>query len=320
MKTLPNFGARRFMVVRPFLYAAFLDGANYRISELQQARKASDGPMSDTPDPKAPKTTPQGATSTDNTAPSPRRVDYDLRDAVAFLTRLPVGLNRNAPISQICWAFPLVGALVGALGGGAFLLLLAMPLPPLIAAIAAFGFMIFLTGALHEDGLADAADGFGGGFDATRKIEIMRDSRIGAFGVLALIVALGLRVSTTAALFEIALPALIVAGALSRAFIPALMYQMSPAATSGLAASAGRPGGGAALVSLGFGIGAAIIAFGPGPGLAIAATTAASAVATGALAQRQIGGYNGDVLGAAQQIGEIAALLCILILQGREGL
>ncbi|MGY8960626.1 MAG: adenosylcobinamide-GDP ribazoletransferase, partial [Alphaproteobacteria bacterium] len=151
-------------------------------------------------------------------------------------------------------------------------------------------------------------------------LEIMRDSRIGAFGGLALIVALGLRVSTAAALFEVILPALITAGAVSRAFLPVLMHRMTLAADTGLAATAGRPSGRATLISLCLGIGVAILAFGPGPGLAIIATTGAAVVATGALAQRQIGGYNGDVLGAAQQIGEIAALLCILILQGRGGL
>jgi adenosylcobinamide-GDP ribazoletransferase len=319
MKTLPFVGARRFIAARPFLYAAFLDGAIYRISELQQARKASDGPMNDLPDPTTPETKPE-TTTTDRAASSPRRLDYDLRDAVAFLTQAPIGLNRNTPISNICWAFPLVGAIVGAVGGGAFLLLLATPLPPLIAAVAALGLMAYVTGALHEDGLADAADGFGGGHSPTRKLEIMRDSRIGAFGVLALIIALGLRITTTAALFEIALPALIVAGALSRAFLPVLMHRIPLAANTGLAASAGRPGGGTVLVSLFIGVGVASIAFGPGAGLAIAVTTGVTAVATGALAQRQIGGYNGDVLGAAQQIGEITALLCILILQGREGL
>ena len=255
--------------------------------------------------------------STPKPAPTARRLDYDLRDATAFLTQIPVGAPRHAPASQYCWAFPLVGAAIGALGGGVYLLLLAAPLPPLVAALMALGSMIFLTGALHEDGLADTADGFGGGFGAARKLEIMRDSRIGAFGVLALILSLGVRAAALIALAEFALPALIAAGALSRAAMPALMWRLPLASASGLAAAAGRPAGQVVLMGLTLGGAAALWARGPGPGLIVITATGLAAFATGALAQRQIRGYNGDVLGAAQQIGEIAALLCILVLQGR---
>lgn len=248
--------------------------------------------------------------------PSSRNPIREFRAAVAFLTRLPVADDDTA-VAQTCWAFALVGALIGAIGGGVFLVGLALPLPPFVAALIAMAAIAALTGALHEDGLADTVDGFGGGIGANRKLEIMRDSHIGAYGVLALILGLGLRAGAVANLGEYALPAWIAAAATSRAALPAIMTGLPLASATGLAAAAGRPSRGDVVISLLCAAVVAVLALGPGPGAAVCAAAGAAAYAVAALARRQIHGYNGDVLGAAQQTGEIAVLLCAAILFAR---
>ena len=165
--------------------------------------------------------------------------------ALQFLTRLPVrgpaawprhALAASAP------AFPLIGALIGALGGLAFALASWLGLPPTLAAVLAVAAQILLTGGLHEDGLADLADGLGGRTRAD-KLGIMRDPRLGSFGALALILALLARIAALAALAEplLVASALIAAGAASRAGLPALLASLAPARDDGLAADAGRP-------------------------------------------------------------------------------
>ncbi|WP_052711642.1 adenosylcobinamide-GDP ribazoletransferase [Elstera litoralis] len=107
------------------------------------------------------------------------------RLALMFLTRLPVPINPAPEASEIAEAgdmFPLVGTLIGAATGAVFWGLSTLGLPPLVAAATALAAQLLLTGALHEDGLADMADGFGGGFTRARKLEIMRDSRLGTYG------------------------------------------------------------------------------------------------------------------------------------------
>ncbi len=205
--------------------------------------------------------------------------------------------------------FPLVGALIGAAVGGVDLLALKI-LPEWPAAFLAIIFGLLLTGALHEDGLADCADGFGGGRDKDAKLAIMRDSRIGAYGTLALILSMGLRAAALVALDNPA-GALIVAHAFSRAVLPGLMIALPPASASGLAASAGTPSKADFLIALGV----AIALSAPLLGLWLVPVLGITALVVGAmtvLAHRQIGGYSGDVLGASQQSCEIAILLTIL--------
>jgi len=111
-----------------------------------------------------------------------------------MLSRLPVGYVELAPtIGSSAWAFPLVGGILGALAAMVMLGLLWIGVAASMAAGLALLAMIFLTGGLHEDGLADVADGFGGGRDTARKLEIMRDSQIGSYGGLALVFSLGFR-------------------------------------------------------------------------------------------------------------------------------
>ena len=237
--------------------------------------------------------------------------------ATAVLTRLPVAPrdDNRAPeegaVAAASWAFPAVGAGVGGIAGGVLVLAALFGLgigPAALLALVAAG---LVTGALHEDGLADTADGFGGGRDRDEKLAIMRDSRQGTYGILALILSIGLR---AAALITIGEPiegalALIAAHAASRAMLPPAMLFLTPARGDGLGAMAGTPGRVSVLIAIAIGGFFALGLLGPVRG-AVALVVASLAVAAAAmLARRQIGGYTGDVLGAFQQIGEIVMLL-----------
>jgi adenosylcobinamide-GDP ribazoletransferase len=233
--------------------------------------------------------------------------------ATAVLTRLPVGVGAIEPgaVAAASWAFPLVGAGIGGIAGmvyaGAQLAGCSDPIAALLALAAGAG----LTGALHEDGLADTADGFGGGHDRDRKLAIMHDSQHGTYGILALLLSLGLRAAALAVAGDAihAGLALVAAHALSRGLLPAAMRALRPARQDGLGASAGTPSPTAAGIAFAIGIVVALAGLGPGVG-AIAIIAAIAGVSAAAmLAQRQIGGYTGDVLGAFQQIGEIIMLL-----------
>ncbi len=238
-----------------------------------------------------------------------QRAYEDARAVLAFMTRLPL----RAPqfdLARACWAFPLAGLVVGGGGGGIFVAALAVGVPPLGAALLALLAGAVLTGALHEDGLADTADGLGGS-DPERRLEIMRDSRIGAFGVLALIFSVGLRAT---ALSAIAAPgpafAAFAAGAIvSRGLLPAMMQALPLASDTGLAASSGKPERMPVLISAGLAGAGAILCLGPALGVGAFVSGSLAVVALACLAKRRIGGYNGDTLGAAQQSAEIAVLI-----------
>lgn len=255
----------------------------------------------------------------------------DLRLAISFLTRLPLPAGTLLPGSSLAassWAFPAIGALIGGIGGGMFFCANHLGLGIASATLLALLSQIATTGALHEDGLADTADGFGGGQDRGRKLEIMRDSRIGTYGVIALLLGLGLRfaavselagslisvsdeyeqvVSHTGAVFIV----LITAGALSRGALVCLWYLLPPARSDGLSAGAGTVPFASLLIASGSSI---LIAFillaGPAFIVAIGAAVAAT-LCMALLARRQIGGQTGDVLGATQQVVEISVLLAI---------
>jgi adenosylcobinamide-GDP ribazoletransferase len=238
----------------------------------------------------------------------------ELSAAIHFLTRLP--LPRHAPASgpvlaNAAWAFPLAGIVVGLIGAVIYALAHRLGLTPLPAAGLALAGTLAVTGALHEDGLADTADGFGGGDTAERKLDIMRDSRIGSFGVCALILSLLLRAAALASIADTttAAAALIAANGAARAILPAVMYLLPPARTEGLSFSAGQPS--SARVIIAAVIGLIILGICLGPVLAIiAAVVLAIVLALMAwLAAEQIGGQTGDVIGAVEQVAEIAVLL-----------
>jgi len=241
---------------------------------------------------------------------------HDGKVALAFLTRLPVRPDRpwqGADLAASVAMFPLVGILVGILGAVAFAAAAALGLPPLPAALLAIAALVCSTGALHEDGLADLADGLGGATRAQR-LEIMRDPRVGSFGVIALTLALAARAGALAALAgpaEVG-AALVAAAALSRALLPAAMLALPQARADGLAARAGRPHPArvAAAVAIALLIGLLLL-----PPL-VAAIASAAAILAGAmvawLAFRRLGGITGDVLGGVQQLAEIAFLFSLV--------
>ncbi len=146
-------------------------------------------------------------------------------------------------------------------------------------------------------------------------LAIMRDSRIGSFGVLALIFSIGLRAAALAALPDthIAAGALIAAHAFSRGLLPAVMLILDPARTDGLAAFAGKPTPPMAGVAAAIGLVLALLALGLGRGVVAVVLAALAVIALASLARRRLGGYTGDVLGAAQQVGEIVMLLVAAI-------
>jgi adenosylcobinamide-GDP ribazoletransferase len=237
----------------------------------------------------------------------------ELATGLAFLTRLPVrgASGGDGSLARAAWTFPIIGALVGAIGALAYWGAASIGLHPFIGGVLAVTATLLVTGALHEDGLADTADGFGARATCERKLEIMRDSRTGTYGVVALILSILLRAGAVASLVEPALvaPALIAAHAAARATLPAFMRFVPRARSDGLAAGAGRPSLAGAVVS-GL-LGVVVLAIGLDPLTAIAALglLVAATMFMAWLARRQIGGQTGDVLGALEQAGEILVLL-----------
>jgi adenosylcobinamide-GDP ribazoletransferase len=241
----------------------------------------------------------------------------ELQASLAFCTRLP--LLRATPtasdtLAKAAWALPLAGLVVGLIGAAAYAIARKFGLPPWPASALAVGATVLVTGALHEDGLADTADGFGGGATREQKLDIMRDSHVGAYGVCALVLSLLLRVAAVASMpnGHLAVWALIGAHTAARAIVPVMMFLLPPARSDGLSFEAGRPqiDGVAAAVAIGF----VVLAFCIHPGRAIiAAIFLGLVVALMAwLAQRQIAGQTGDVLGALEQVSEITVLLVAL--------
>ncbi len=244
----------------------------------------------------------------------------DVWTAASLLTRLPVPVDHaeaGARAAAAGWAWPVAGAAVGAIVGGALIAAQALAAPPMLAAALALAAGLVATGGLHEDGLADCADGVGGGHTRERRLEIMRDSRLGTFGVAALALALMAKAALLAVLPAGAiLAACVTAGALSRAPLP-LMLRAGPAARpGGLAAGVGRPAVATVAAALATGLALGWLAIGPAALPALAAAGGAAALVHWA-ARRTLGGVTGDVLGAAQALGEIAALWALLAVLAR---
>jgi adenosylcobinamide-GDP ribazoletransferase len=243
-----------------------------------------------------------------------RDVVGDLRIATSFVTILPVASSKPAgdgAIARAAWALPVAGLAVGLSGALVYAIASRFGLAPNLAALLALAATALMTGALHEDGLADTADGLGGGRTRERKLEIMRDSRIGTYGVCALILSFGLRWSALAAIanpWAVAL-ALCAAHTAARAGLPAFMSQVPPARPDGLSASAGSPPGRSIAIAFAVGILALALALGPGKALVGLILLSLAGLMLARLAIRQIGGQTGDILGAFEQTGEILILL-----------
>ena len=237
----------------------------------------------------------------------------DLLAALRFFTRLPLpgGAGGERPLSASAIGFPLAGLVVGALTSLVWAAAAAL-LPALPAAGLAIAAGLVLTGALHEDGLSDCADGLGGGHTRERALEIMRDSRIGAFGAAALIVTIALRWT---ALGELSLYdgiwALLIAHSVSRASIlPALAFS-SYARREGLGSTVSEGISGSQLaIALAISLLLAIL-FGGIAGVIAAVLGFATALLALKYLEARLGGYTGDGLGAMQQVAEIAIMLAL---------
>jgi len=239
----------------------------------------------------------------------------DFKTAVSFLTRLPMPHPEGAMPPDFVRAqrmFPIVGALIGAAVGLLCLGLRHIGVPDLAAAALALGVGAMLTGALHEDGLADVADGFGGGRDVAAKLEIMRDSRLGTYGALALLVSFATKLSALAAIPDgFVVQSLIAAHALARGVLPWMAISLPYARKDGLAANAGRPDATTAVMAAAFAFAIAWLSLSFANAVLAAIMAAAGAIGMAWLARRQIGGQTGDVLGGAEQVGETAILVLL---------
>ena len=237
----------------------------------------------------------------------------DLLDALRLLTRLPLPASDGPPGPGSAWAWPLAGALVAGLA--LLPATLALPAGPGVAAAVMLGVQAMLTGAMHEDGLADTADGFWGGWDRERRLAIMKDSQIGSYGVMALLVMGLVRWSALALLLSGgAWAAVLAVGALSRAPMAVLMAGLPPARDGGLSRAVGQPSMRTGLAATALASGAMLGLVGVGPGSAAVLGALVVTLAVGMLARAKIGGQTGDVLGASQQLTEAVTLATLAAL------
>ena len=240
----------------------------------------------------------------------------DIAQALALLTRLPVPDNAPSRGAASAWAYPLVGLVVGAIAAFVGVAAHLIGLPNAIAALLSMTALTVLTGAMHEDGLADTADGLWGGWTPEARLDIMKDSHIGTYGVLALILTLGARWSALWLLFNIgagtAAAALVAAAMLSRATMPSLMATLPHARSTGLSHSVGATTKAAAGIAWALAVIGSLLLTG---GAAIWAVLWAGLVAyvVAMIARRKIGGQTGDVLGALQQVSEVTILFSLLV-------
>lgn len=262
----------------------------------------------------------------DRANPDARTGLSDFTQALGFLTRIPIAARDEAAATRpdfrgSAWTFPVVGVVVGVGSGIIYALATGLGLSSLLAAALAVTAGVMLTGAIHEDGLSDTVDGFGGGKTATAKLEIMRDHHIGAYGAIALVLSLLLRVAAITdvsprgawAVFGL----LIAAEAISRAAIVRMWHDLPAARLDGLSKDTGSPDGRATMTAL---AAAAIIvavtaipAAGFWAALIAAAGTAAAAFVFIAICRNQIGGQTGDTLGAVQQVTVVTFLVLVAV-------
>ncbi|MGI3167766.1 adenosylcobinamide-GDP ribazoletransferase [Pseudooceanicola sp. C21-150M6] len=240
------------------------------------------------------------------------RTRDDICTALSLLTRLPVPAHgyRGAAAS---WAWPLAGLVLAVLAAFAGSVVLAFGLPAGGAAVVVLAVQVMTTGGMHEDGLADTADGLWGGQTRERRLEIMRDSRIGSYGVIALVLGLLTRWYAVTGLLAVGghWGALIAAAVLSRGVLPLIMQGMAPARTDGLSKGTGRPGRMQAALAGGIACVIAVLALGSGVFAAMLVGGILALLVVSA-AQKRIGGQTGDILGAVQQLVEIGVLFTLI--------
>jgi adenosylcobinamide-GDP ribazoletransferase len=254
--------------------------------------------------------------------------DYldDVVRSVGFLSRIPMPgrffVEHDGSLSRAIRAFPVAGLLIALPSAALFATLLAGHADPLLSAFLTLALQALLTGALHEDGLSDTADGIGGGRDREAALRIMKDSRIGSYGAVALILSFGLRAAALAAFAAVTAPtmaglALLGVAALNRAAMVWHWSLLPPARSDGVAASAGEPEAIATIVALATG-GAVALAL-MLPAMSLLATIFSIALAAGIAwsftryISARIGGHTGDTIGATQQLTEIMSLSALAL-------
>ncbi len=247
--------------------------------------------------------------------------------AVGFLSRLPVPhrffSGGSSPLSGAVRSFPLAGIVVSLPAALLLALLSAADAPYLLAGCLVVALQVAVTGALHEDGLADTLDGFGAGADAERALSIMKDSRIGTYGSIGLVLSIGLRVASVGTLSAVLSPlaamfAFLGIAAASRAAMVWHWQALPSARPEGVADRAGRPEETAVNWAIVLGVGLLVICLVPTCGaLAGAGSLAAVGAATALFtlhAGNRLGGHTGDTIGTAQQLAEMAGLVALVLI------
>lgn len=233
---------------------------------------------------------------------------------------MPLGRPLDgAAVGRASLLFPAVGLGVGGVQAGAALLL-HQRLPAAVVAVLVVALGVLVTGALHLDGLADTADGFGGGRTREHALEIMRDHSVGTYGATAVALSIGLKIATLASIVPLGgagLRWIVLAPALGR-WAPVLLGRALPYARPGGGLGQAVTGGGAGNLEV---AGATAIAVAASPllagwnGAAAVAIAAAVVILFGAVCRRKLGGVTGDTLGASVELVEAAVLIAAVALQ-----
>jgi adenosylcobinamide-GDP ribazoletransferase len=238
------------------------------------------------------------------------------RTAITFLTRIPIGDGKKPNVEGAPAWFPMVGLLIGAACGGVFAggSWLVGPLP---GAALAIGFGALVTGAFHQDGLADTADAFGGGWTVEQRLEIFKDSRHGTYGVMSLVVVVALQVTALSTLgMRAGFVALVYAHALGRLGALVVMRSLRPVRPDGLAATLqGSSSFRERFVASAIVVLLAARRSNGNDGWVLLGAATLAIVAVRWLSKRKLGGYVGDVLGAVEQVVEVAVLIAAAALQ-----
>ncbi|MCY4006940.1 MAG: adenosylcobinamide-GDP ribazoletransferase [Rhodobacteraceae bacterium] len=245
----------------------------------------------------------------------PDRLD-DLATATSLLTRFPITTAHHGDnLGESAWAWPVVGAIVGLLTGLIVWQLHNVGIGSSAAVVLGLMATILMTGCLHEDGLADTVDGFWGADNPKRRLEIMNDSGIGAFGACAIVLILMARFTATVQIMETLSPiaVLVASGAVSRAVMPVSLHVFPLARKDGLARLCGRTDLDVVSISAAIALFLTIMVLGWSSIVAII-TAALAGFAVGVLSQRKIGGISGDTLGCTQQVSETIFLLTLVMI------
>ena len=239
----------------------------------------------------------------------------DVATAASLLSRLPLraGWVKPERMHAAVWSYPLVGACLGMIAALVYAFLIAIGCPAPLSAAVSLSALVLLTGGLHEDGLADTADGLGGAQTKERALDIMKDSRVGSYGVIALVLSILTRWSALGVLSDTPFAAFVVAAAVSRAVLPMQMALMPHARSDGLSHAVGQVRLPYAFAALGIACLIAFIVLGWSAVLIVAVAYICT-LPLSLFALKKIGGQTGDILGASQQISEIAVLIALATL------